>query len=195
MHIGLVLLVFSVIFISELPDKSMFAALVLGTRYRSSYVWTGAASAFLVHVIIAVTAGQALTLLPHRLVEAIVAVLFLAGALLLLLGKHGVEGDPKPEALTGLKPHFLKVFGTTFGVVFLGEWGDITQIMTANYAAKYHSPFSVGLGAILGLWAATTLAIVFGSKLLTRVPGKLLQRITAAILLLFAVASTYSALK
>ena len=45
-------------FLGELPDKSLFASLVLGTRYRPLYVWTGAAAAFAVHMAIAVTAGQ-----------------------------------------------------------------------------------------------------------------------------------------
>ena len=195
MHLGIILLVFSVIFISELPDKSMFAALILGSRYRSSYVWAGAASAFLVHVVIAVTAGQAIALLPHRIVETIVAALFLAGALLLLFGKHGVEDDPETAALARANHSFGKVYATTFTVVFLGEWGDITQVMTANYVAHYHAPLSVGTGALLGLWSVTLLAVVAGPKLLSHVPNKLLQRITAIILLVFAALSAYSAIK
>jgi putative Ca2+/H+ antiporter (TMEM165/GDT1 family) len=37
-------LAFVVAFLGELPDKSMFASLVLGTRYRSSWVWAVAAA-------------------------------------------------------------------------------------------------------------------------------------------------------
>jgi putative Ca2+/H+ antiporter (TMEM165/GDT1 family) len=195
MSLGILLIVFGIIFISELPDKSMIAALILGTRYRSSFVWSGAAVAFLVHVIIAVTAGQALTLLPHRVVETIVAFLFFGGALLLLLGKHGLEEEPGTDVTVKNAHSFWRVFGTTFGVVFIGEWGDITQIMTANYVAKYHAPLSVGVGAVLGLWAATTIAVFGGSRILKRVPGKLLQRITALVLLAFAIFSAYSAIK
>jgi len=194
MHFTLILLVFAVIFASELPDKSMFAVLVLGTKYRAKAVWLGATTAFLTHVIIAVIAGQALNLLPHRIVETIVATLFLAGAILLIFGKHGFEEDPKEKSIKD-SHSFWKIAATTYGVVFLGEWGDITQIMTANYVAHYHAPLSVGIGATLGLWAATTLAIVAGNKVLTRVPGKLLQRIIAAILLLFAGFSAYSAIR
>src|ERR1017187_7766135 len=100
MQLGIIALVFGVIFISELPDKSLFASLILGSRFPSLYVWLGAATAFLVHVIIAFTAGRLLTLLPHRLLEAIIAVLFLGGALLLFFGKHGLEdvADVHPAA-------------------------------------------------------------------------------------------------
>ena len=71
---------FGLTFLGELPDKSLFASLVLGTRYRPLYVWTGAAAAFAVQMAIAVTAGRLLSLLPSHLVDGMVAALFLAGA-------------------------------------------------------------------------------------------------------------------
>lgn len=198
MNVGIIALVFGVIFVSELPDKSMFASLILGMRYRSLYVWAGASAAFLVHVLIAVTAGQAFNLLPHRAVEALVAVLFLAGALLLFFGKHGVEQNPESgevAKLVGKSRSFWKVFGTAFGVIFLGEWGDITQIATANYTAHYHAPLSVGIGATLALWSVTGIAVVAGPRLLKLIPAKTLQLVTACILLLFAAISTFSAIR
>jgi putative Ca2+/H+ antiporter (TMEM165/GDT1 family) len=188
-------IVFGVIFLGELPDKSMFASLVLGTKFRKSYVWMGVAAAFLVHVIIAVTAGKLLTLLPHRIVETIVALLFLAGALLLFFGRHGVEKEPDGKPIATNAHSFLKVFGTSFVVVFLGEWGDITQIATANYAAKYHDPIGVGIGATLALWSVAGLGILAGAKLMKHIPAKTLQRVTGVILLIFAVWSGFSALK
>lgn len=188
-------IVFVVIFLSELPDKSLFASLILGTKFRGSYVWIGAASAFLVHVIIAVTAGQILTILPHRAVETIVAILFLAGALLLFFGKHGIE-EATMLAAAKNSHSFWKVFATTFGVIFLGEWGDITQIATANYAAHYrHDLLSVALGATLALWAVTAFAILAGAKILRRIPGRTVQRVAALIFLIFAITTAISAIK
>jgi Ca2+/H+ antiporter, TMEM165/GDT1 family len=197
-QLSIILVTFGVIFIAELPDKSMFASLVLSTRFRKSYVWIGAAAAFLVHVIIAVTAGHLMTLLPHRLLEAVVGLLFLAGATLLAFGKDEDEAEErkKLEKETAEIPaRFTKVFVTSFVVIFLGEWGDITQIATANYAAKYHSPLSVGIGAVAALWSVAALGVVVGSKLLGRVPARTLQRATAVILLLFAGLSFAAALK
>jgi putative Ca2+/H+ antiporter (TMEM165/GDT1 family) len=76
--------VFPVIFLAELPDKSMFAALLLATRGRPISVWAGAALAFAVHTALSVTIGGVLfALLPPRVVEAIVALLFLGGGVLL----------------------------------------------------------------------------------------------------------------
>ena len=191
-------LVFGVIFIAELPDKSMFASLALSTRFRKSYVWAGAAAAFLVHVIIAVTAGHFMTLLPHRLLEIIVGALFLLGAGLLAFGKDEDEAEERKKLekqTSGTADSFLKVFATSFVVIFLGEWGDITQIATANYAAKYHDPWGVGIGAVAALWTVAALGVLLGSKLLNRVPARTLQRITAVVLLIFAVVSFVAAFK
>src|SRR5215469_11132232 len=85
LELGVIGIAFAVTFLAELPDKSMFASLVLGTRHRAAWVWAGAAAAFAVHMAIAVTAGQLLALLPHRIVEAVVAALFIAGAAYLLV--------------------------------------------------------------------------------------------------------------
>lgn len=201
MNIAIAALVFAVVFVAELPDKSMFASLALSTIYRKSYVWMGAAAAFLVHVIIAVTAGRLLTFLPHRIVEGIVALLFIIGAALLLFGHD--EDESKEEAKLTKDDReakrnshsFGKVFSTSFLIVFLGEWGDITQIATANYAAKYHDVWSVGIGAVLGLWSVAALGIILGSKLLDHIPGRIIQRIIGVILLIFAVISIIAALK
>jgi Ca2+/H+ antiporter, TMEM165/GDT1 family len=197
MQLEVFLLVFVVIFIAELPDKSLFASLILGSRFNGWYVWLGTASAFLVHVCIAVTAGKLLTFLPHRLLEAVIALLFLAGATLLFFGKHGIEEEPSVSSKVSLihVHSFWKVFSTSFGVVFLGEWGDVTQIATANYAARYHDPWAVGLGALLALWVVAGLAVTLGAKAIKLVPAKTLQRTSGTILLLFAILSIISAIR
>ena len=198
MNPSIILLVFCVVFLAELPDKSMFASLALSARYRKLYVWMGAAAAFLVHVVIAVTAGHFLTFLPKRVVETVVALLFAAGAGLLLFGKNEDEEEtasPADKEARRLSHGFLKVFATSFLVVFLGEWGDITQVVTANYAAKYHNALSVGLGAVLGLWTVAAFGIIVGTKVLERIPARTVRRITGAVLLLFAILSAVAALK
>lgn len=194
--VGVALLVFGVIFLAELPDKSLFAALVLGSRLPALYVWLGAATAFLIHVIIAVLAAKLLTLLPHTVMELVIALLFFGGALLLFFGKHGVEDALHHSPHTAKESHNpLKVFVTAFSVVFIGEWGDITQIATANYAAKYHDPLSVAVGATAGLWAVTALAVVVGTKALGLIPPKILLRVMGSVMLLFAVLSVISAFR
>lgn len=182
-------LVFGVIFLAELPDKTALAGLVLGTRYRASYVFAGVAAAFLLHVVLAVAAGSALTLLPQRLVHALTGVLFLGGAAMLLLQR----GEDEEEIKKPADQSFWKVAGTGFMLILVAEFGDLTQIMTANLAARYDDPISVGLGAVLGLWAVAGLGIVGGKALMKRVPLRLITRIAALLMLGLGVWSLYEA--
>ena len=194
MHLGIIALVFIVIFVSELPDKTLFATLILSTRFPSLLVWLGAASAFLVHVLIAVTFGRFLSLLPHRTLEAVIAALFLLGAAMVFFGKHGLEENIKHSRLSQQQVHKpWLVFATAFSVIFIGEWGDLTQIITANYAARYHDTVNVAIGATLGLWAVAALAVIVGVRALTLIPPRILQRVTGLILLGFGIVSLLSA--
>jgi Ca2+/H+ antiporter, TMEM165/GDT1 family len=175
---------FVLAFLAELPDKSMFASLVLGTRYRPSWVWAGAAAAFAVHMAMAVTAGRLLALLPQRVVDAVVAGLFVAGSGILWATslRPGHRDDADAARQGGPALSFLQVAAASFGVVFLAEWGDITQLTTANLAARY-DPFLVFAGATLGLWAVAAVAVSVGAKSLQLIPMTWIRRITAAITL------------
>jgi putative Ca2+/H+ antiporter (TMEM165/GDT1 family) len=182
-------LVFGVVFLAELPDKTALAGLVLGTRYRASYVFAGVAAAFALHVTLAVAAGSVLTLLPHQIVQALTGVLFLGGAAVLLLKKGEGEGDiRKPEDQS-----FWKVSGAGFMLILVAEFGDLTQIMTANLAARYDDPLSVGLGAVLALWAVAGLGIVGGKALMKRVPLRLITQVAALLMLGLGIWSLYEA--
>ncbi len=182
--------VFGVIFLAELPDKTALAGLMLGTRYRASYVFVGVAAAFLVHVALAIAAGSVLTLLPHRLVQGVVGVLFLAGAVVLIFKKDDGEEEVKKPA----DQSFWKVSGAGFMMILVAEFGDLTQIMTANLAARYDDPISVGVGAVLGLWAVAGLGILGGRTLMKHVPLKLITKVAAGVMLLLAGFSLYEAI-
>lgn len=183
-------LVFGVVFLAELPDKTALAGLVLGTRYRASYVFAGVAAAFLLHVVLAVAAGSVLTLLPQQLVAAVTGVLFLGGAAVLLFKK----GDDDEEVRAPKDQSFWRVSGAGFMLILVAEFGDLTQIMTANLAARYDDPFSVGLGAVLALWAVAGLGIVGGKALMKRVPLKLITQIAAVLMLALGAWSIWEAI-
>jgi putative Ca2+/H+ antiporter (TMEM165/GDT1 family) len=178
--------VVALVFVGELPDKTAIAGLVLGTRYPWRWAFTGVAAAFALHVLIAVAAGSLLTLLPRMIVEIVVAALFLLGAVLVWReGREDVEAEERDEdedipQVTDAS--FWKIASLGFGVIFVAEWGDLTQILTANLAAKYHDPLSVALGAVLALWAVGLLAILGGKALLKVLPLKWITRVAAAVM-------------
>ena len=191
MDLGIAAAVFPVIFIGELPDKTMFASLVMASRGRPFAVWLGAAGAFVVHTTIVITVGAALfSILPSRALDAVVAVLFAAGAVYAYV--EGTRDETKRIARAATTHR--RVVVTAFVVIFLAEWGDLTQILTANLAAHYHAPLSVGLGALLALWSVAGLAVVSGQGLLRIFPMRAVRLFTAVVLLVLAGVAAASAI-
>jgi putative Ca2+/H+ antiporter (TMEM165/GDT1 family) len=210
MELGVVITVYALIFVAELPDKTMIATLIMGSRYRPVLVWTGASLAFLIHATLAVAVGQLLQLLPHRWIEGITAVLFAAGAAYLLFvpekeqevageeeadkagggsgGGNGSEAGGGAGA-TGMRRPGLKTVGTAFAIIFIGEFGDLTQILTANLAAKYHQPASVFVGAFAALTTVAALGAFGGRALLRYLPLAVIRRVGGILLAGFAVYS------
>ena len=156
MDLGTVATAFALIFPVELPDKTFVATLVLATRYRPLLVWIGVSAAFVVQCLVAVVAGGLLSLLPSALVGAVAGALFLVGAVVLWRGAASADAEETAEeqevaAETTAELHGFKVVATSFGVLFLAEWGDLSQLLTAGLAARYHDPLSVFVGSWLAL--------------------------------------------
>jgi putative Ca2+/H+ antiporter (TMEM165/GDT1 family) len=183
---SVVLAAFLLVLPVELPDKTMFATLVLATRFRPLPVFVGVGTAFAVQSLIAVTAGSLLSLLPGPVVSGVVAVLFLVGAVVLW---RSAASGPEDEELaeTPAHPSFLRAAAISFGVLFAAEWGDLSQLATAGLAARTGAPVSVFLGSWLALLVVSALAVFLGKKLADRLPIPLIRRIAAGLFLLFAV--------
>ncbi|MBF4137848.1 MULTISPECIES: TMEM165/GDT1 family protein [Streptomyces] len=164
---------FGLIFLAELPDKTMFASLAMGTRMRPLYVWFGTSTAFLVHVAIAVGAGSLIGLLPDWIVRLVSALLFAFGAFMLL---RGGDDDEDEEGAAKTVTGFWPVYTTAFMAVFISEWGDLTQITTANLAAT-NGILPTAIGAAAALMSVSALALLAGRFIAQRVPLKTVQRI------------------
>ena len=152
--------------------------MILSSRYRPGFVFAGAAAAFALHVAFAVAVGSLLALLPHRAAEVVVAVLFQAGPLLLLRGRRGPGDDH--IGVSGSRTRFWRAAVTSFTVILVAEFGDLTQILTAGLAARYHDPVAVGIGSVLALWSVAAMAIAVGRGLLKVNPLTWITRAAAA---------------
>ncbi len=141
------------ILLLELPDKTFVATLVLATRFKPLTAWVGVGLAFAVQCLIAVVAGRLLAQLPERPVAAVAAVLFAVGAVTLFRGaakakQAGQDARSEYEAKVGAGRSGWRGVLTCFGVVFLAEWGDLSQLFTAGLAARYDDP--LGLRRVVG---------------------------------------------
>src|SRR5256714_13339102 len=169
----------------ELPDKTFVATLVLATRYTPVPVWTGVTLAFGVQCLVAVAAGRLISLLPERPVHLVAAALFAVGAVVLVrsAGRATAEEREREEEFER-KVGYAKRSGVraalaSFGVLFLAEWGDLSQLLTAGLVAQGRHP----VGVFVGSWAALALisatAVLLGRVILRYVSLSLVQYIGA----------------
>jgi putative Ca2+/H+ antiporter (TMEM165/GDT1 family) len=176
--------IFAVIFVAELPDKTALASLVLATRHRALPVLLGAAAALAIQSLVAVIAGSLLSMLPPRAVHIGSGVLFLVSAVLMWR-----KNDEAPEAgKDGGQLGFARAFTMSFMVVFVAEWGDLTQIATAGFAARYKQPVLVFCAATAALWAVASVAVIAGNRAGHLLNPKLTQKIAAVLFALVGVA-------
>ena len=183
--------VFATIFVVELPDKTFIATLVLATRFRPLLVWVGVTAAFLVQTLVAVLVGGVLAQLPRTPVQVAAALMFLVGGVILIKGAGSADEEEKETeeefshkgaaTATG-----LKAVGTSFLVLFLAEWGDLSQLFTASMVLRYQEPVSVFVGAFVALAAVSALGALLGRALLARIHLSTIRRVGGGVCLLIA---------
>jgi putative Ca2+/H+ antiporter (TMEM165/GDT1 family) len=207
---------------AELPDKTFVATLVLASRYSRTPVWIGVTAAFAVQCAIAVLAGELLSLLPPRVVSAAAATLFAVGAVVMLRGALVSRADAEREAAeleqeeqqaiarvsgqdadstspvgdaSAAGPSALRIAGLSFTVLFVAEWGDLSQFLTAAQAARTGEPVSVFIGALLALALVAGLAVVAGGWLRERVPLHRVRFVSAGVLTVLALLAATEAIR
>lgn len=182
----------------ELPDKTFVATLVLATRYRPLPTWIGVGLAFGVQCLVAVTLGGLLARLPQRPVTLAAGVLFAVGAAVLWRGARRAaeqERRAEEEFAEQVRPgvHGVRAVGASFLVLFLAEWGDLSQLLTAGLAASYEDPVSVFAGAWAALLVVSGVAALLGRALLARVSLGAVRRAGAVVCAVLAVLALLSA--
>lgn len=193
-----VLTAFALILPAELPDKTFIATLVLATRYPRLWVWIGVGTAFFLQVLIAVTAGGLLALLPSRLVLGATLALFAVGAVVSIrsglssrAAERAAEDAEESEIIERVADQEsdsrLRVVLISFGVLFAAEWGDLSQLLTAGLAARTDDPLSVFLGAWSALLVVSGVAVLSGAWLRSRVPLWRVRLLSGGILTALAV--------
>lgn len=177
--------VYAVIFVAELPDKTALAALVLATRHRPWPVFLGTGAALTVQSVVAVGAGHLLSLLPARAVHIVAGTVFFVSALLMWRRREDAEGGELKRARDG---GFWRSAWVVSGVIFIAEWGDLTQLATAALAAHYAAPVAVFIGATAALWSVAAIAVFVGHRAGTLLDPHVTQKIAAVLFALVGAA-------
>ncbi len=81
----------------------------------------------------------------------------------------------------------LRVLLTTFGIIFLAEMGDKTQLAAMTMAADSKKPWAVFIGASLALAAVSALGVLAGSVIGNYVPIECVKRVAAVAFIVIGV--------
>lgn len=186
--------IYLLIFIAELPDKTAFATLLLATRSRPLPVFAGVALAFLVQTVVALIFGSLIALLPANWVHLAAGLMFFTFAAQMWRGRDESESEAETHAEHDLETAHINLqslwtsVGSSFLVIFVAEWGDLTQLTTASLAAKYPAEkLTVFLASVLALWSVTLLAVVMGRQAKRFVNPSVIKRYATVLFALIGV--------
>ena len=165
--------------LAELGDKTQLVCMTLAARHPPMPVLSGTVLAFALLNLLAVLFGASVAAwLPEGLTAAVVAVLFAAFGVKALRDAGGETVEVKEQSSRG-------VLLSTFGLIFLAELGDKTQLAVAGLAST-QAATPVWVGGTLGLAAVSALGVLAGRTVLQRLPLPLLHRVSGALFLLLA---------
>ncbi|CAI0436691.1 unnamed protein product [Linum tenue] len=207
---------FSLIFVSEIGDKTFFIAALLAMQYEKGLVLLGSMGALSLMTILSVVIGRVFRSVPAQFQTTLPIGEYAAIALLLFFGlksikdawdlpsadaKSGEKNSPEldeyasaeelvKEKLSKPLTNPFEIVWKSFSLVFFAEWGDRSMLATIALGAA-QSPWGVATGAIAGHLIATSIAIVGGALLANYISEKLVGYVGGALFLVFAVATFF----
>jgi len=81
----------------------------------------------------------------------------------------------------------LRVLLTTFGIIFLAEMGDKTQLAAMTMSAQTKKPWAVFIGASLALAAVSAIGVLVGGVIGEYVPLEWIKRVAALAFIVIGV--------
>ncbi|KAG5193133.1 hypothetical protein JKP88DRAFT_195619 [Tribonema minus] len=203
---------FSLVFVSEIGDKTFFIAGLLAAKTSRLISFAGSIAALSVMTVLSCLIGVAFHSVPSTLTNGIPFDDYIAVAAFLYFGlvtlrdasqipdddNSGMEAEAAEaeesvkELSEGTKggkagaPSTLALIAQTFGLVFAAEFGDRSFLTTIALSAA-QNPISVAGGAIAAHASATGIAVMGGALLSQYISEKLVGYIGGTLFIIFAI--------
>lgn len=82
------------------------------------------------------------------------------------------------------------VFFLVFGILFLGELGDKTQLIIFNLSLEHEKPYKVGIGATLGFAVIVTIGVFFGIVITKIIPISIIAIVSGIVFIIIGILET-----
>ncbi|KAJ0963657.1 hypothetical protein J5N97_028779 [Dioscorea zingiberensis] len=204
---------FTLIFVSEIGDKTFFIAALLAMQYDKALVLLGSMGALSLMTILSVIIGRVFKSVPAQFQTTLPIGEYAAVALLTFFGFKSIKDawelpsvkkkDDKDspelgelveaeelvkEKVAKKLTNPLEIIWKSFSLVFFAEWGDRSMLATIALGAA-QSPWGVASGAIAGHLFATSISVVGGAFLANYISEKLVGYLGGVLFLIFAIAT------
>ncbi|OUZ99512.1 Uncharacterized protein family UPF0016 [Macleaya cordata] len=201
---------FSLIFVSEIGDKTFFIAALLAMQYERGLVLLGSMGALSLMTVLSVVIGRIFQSVPAQFQTTLPIGEYAAVTLLMFFGikslkdawdlpsKATKSSEKSPELGEYIEAEELvkekvakrltnplEIIWKSFSLVFFAEWGDRSMLATIALGAA-QSPWGVASGAIAGHLLATLVAIIGGAFLANYISEKLVGYLGGSLFLVFA---------
>jgi putative Ca2+/H+ antiporter (TMEM165/GDT1 family) len=185
------------VFVAELGDKTQLAVVTQTCKHRKPWaVFLGASTALIAVTAIGAIGGQILgQFIPERVLRTAAALAFVVMGGLII--REAVKAKEKAledmcdylEEMdcTPISAWDWKAFSSTFGLLFVAELGDKTQLVVLSLAGKRGDVWSVFIGGALALTLVTALGVAGGQGLCKLIPERLLLWISAIAFILMGI--------
>lgn len=190
MYIYPLIIAFTLVFISELGDKTQILVLSFSSKLRTTTILLGVALGSLLSHGIAITFGSFLGNIGnnsiHFLLELITYVSFLIFGFFTLFSNKNENSNNNNSAIKNinkLKLNYIFIIALSIAV---GELGDKTFLASIGLGIQYPTQkvFLI-IGAILGMILSDLIAIVLGKFLSKKLPENILEKFSGILFLIF----------
>ncbi|XP_024971687.1 GDT1-like protein 4 [Cynara cardunculus var. scolymus] len=199
----------SMILVSEIGDETFIIAALMAMRHPKSIVLSGALSALFVMTILSTGLGRIVPNLisrKHTNSAATVLYAFFGIRLLYIAWRSDSKASQKKEmeeveeklesgqGKTAARRFFSRfctpIFLESFILTFLAEWGDRSQIATIALAT-HKNAVGVALGATIGHTICTSVAVIGGSMLASKISQGTVATVGGLLFLGFSLSSYF----
>jgi putative Ca2+/H+ antiporter (TMEM165/GDT1 family) len=183
---------FGLVFVAELGDKTQLAVVTQTCKHHRPWaVFLGASAALTVVTAIGAAGGRLLgQIVPEDVLRIVAALAFVVMGM--LIGREAFEAGRKESQenacdytedeqvnCTSVSVWDWRAFSSTFGLLFVAELGDKTQLAVLSLAGKRGDVWPVFVVGALALALVTGLGVVGGQGLCKLIPERLLLWISA----------------
>mmetsp|Transcript_57125 Transcript_57125/g.66763 ORF Transcript_57125/g.66763 Transcript_57125/m.66763 type:complete len:341 (-) Transcript_57125:244-1266(-) len=200
---------FSLVFVSEIGDKTFFIAGILAAKTSKLISFVGSIGALAVMTVLSVVIGQVFNAVPSGITQGLPIDDYVAVAAFAFFGLKTIkeawdidEGNSimdeeladAEEAVESSNNIMDASTGaqilSIFGLVFAAEFGDRSFLSTIALSAA-QNPFSVAAGAVAAHAIATGIAVLGGAYLAQNISEKVIGYVGGALFLVFAATTAY----